>query len=281
MDSRQAKEILLSYRVVVDEAANPLEASALEQVHRDPELARWWERQQDIDNILSASLRAIEVPLLLERRILSARRNVEPIRWWKILAAPKLMAPIAAAVVVIVGVWSVQRQPTAFAAYRSEMVAAVSVPYEMDVEAHDFADLRRGFAASGWPSDYRVPWALRSTEVEGGLLQTWQGKKVSVLCLETERETGATIHGATEEGGASGTGHGANEEEDLYLWLFVANRSAFPDLSETDTALEKVRDLMTVAWAQGDKVYLLADDGDERSLRAFRQEGGERGRAIR
>jgi hypothetical protein len=106
---------------------------------------------------------------------------------------------------------------------------------------------------------------------------------VSVLCLETERETGATRHGATEGGGASGTGHGAteeggasgtgheaNEEEDLYLWLFVADRSAFPDLSETDTALEKVGDLMTVAWVEGDKVYLLADDGDERSLRAFR-----------
>jgi hypothetical protein len=258
--------------LVVDEAANPLVASALEQVHRDPELARWWERQQEVDNILSASLRAIEVPPLLERRILSARRNVEPIRWWKILAAPKLMASIAAAVFVIVGVgvWSVQRQPAAFAAYRSEMVAAVSVPYEMDVEAHNFADLRRGFAASAWPSDYRVPWALRSTEVEGGLLQTWQGKKISVLCLETERETGATRHEATEEGGASGTGHDANEEEDLYLWLFVADRSAFPDLSETDTALEKVGDLMTVAWVQGDKVYLLADDGDERSLRAFR-----------
>ncbi len=270
MDSHEAKEILLSVRVVVNEAANPLVASALEQVHRDPELARWWERQQEVDNILSASLRAIEVPPFLERRILSARRNVEPIRWWKILAAPKLMAAIAAAVVVIVGVWSVQLQPAAFAAYRSEMVAAVSVPYEMDVEAHDFADLRRGFAASGWPSDYRVPWALRSTEVEGGLLQTWQGKKVSVLCLETERETGATSHGATEAGGVSGTGHADDEEEDLYLWLFVADRSAFPDLSETDTALEKVGDLMTVAWAQGDKVYLLADDGDERSLRAFR-----------
>jgi len=272
MDSHEAKEILLSVRVVVDEAANPLVASALEQVHRDPELARWWERQQEVDNILSASLRAIEVPPFLERRILSARRNVEPSRWWKILAAPKLMAPIAAAaVVVIVGVWSVQRQqPAAFDAYRSEMVAAVSVPYEMDVEAHNFIELRRGFAASGWPSDYRVPWALRSTEVEGGLLQTWEGNEVSVLCLETERETSATSHGATEAGGVSGTGHGADEEEDLYLWLFVADRSAFPDLSEIDTAFEKVGDLMTVAWAQGDKVYLLADDGDERSLRAFR-----------
>ena len=271
MDSHEAKEILLSVRVVVDEAANPLVASALEQVHRDPELAHWWERQQEVDNILSASLRAIEVPPFLERRILSARRNVEPSRWWKILAAPKLMAPIAAAVVVIVGVWSVQRQqPAAFDAYRSEMVAAVSVPYEMDVEAHNFIELRRGFAASGWPSDYRVPWALRSTEVEGGLLQTWEGNEVSVLCLETERETSATSHGATEAGGVSGTGHGADEEEDLYLWLFVADRSAFPDLSEIDTAFEKVGDLMTVAWAQGDKVYLLADDGDERSLRAFR-----------
>ena len=270
MDSRKAKEILLSVRVVVDEAANPLVASALEQVHRDPELAHWWERQQEIDNIISASLRAIEVPPFLEQRILSARRNVEPIRWWQIFSTPKLMASVAAAVVVIVGVWSVQPQPAAFAAYRSEMVAAVSVPYEMDVEAHDFADLRRGFAALGWPSDYRVPWALRSTEVEGGLLQTWEGKKVSVLCLETERETGATSHGATEAGGVSGTGHEADEEEDLYLWLFVADRSAFPDLSETDTAFEKVGDLMTVAWAHGGKVYLLADDGDERSLRAFR-----------
>ena len=40
MDSHEAKEILLSVRVVVHEAANPLVASALEQVHRDPELAR-------------------------------------------------------------------------------------------------------------------------------------------------------------------------------------------------------------------------------------------------
>ncbi len=46
MDSHEAKEILLSVRVVVDEAADPIVARALEQVHRDSELARWWERQQ-------------------------------------------------------------------------------------------------------------------------------------------------------------------------------------------------------------------------------------------
>ncbi|NQZ95531.1 MAG: hypothetical protein HRU01_03385 [Myxococcales bacterium] len=277
MDKREAKEILSSVCRIRDEAADPLVAGALEQVRLDPELAHWWEQLQEADKILREKLQAIEIPPFLDRQILSAARDVEPSRWWKILAAPKLIAPFAAAAVVIVGLWSIQPQPAAFGAYRSEMVAAVSVPYEMDVEAHDFADLRRGFAEAGWPSDYRVSSALQATDVEGGLLRTWRGKKVSVLCLETERETGGTGHGAIEEKGTGDTGHGADHEEDLYLWLFVVDRSALPDLSETGTAIEKVDELMTVAWAQGKKAYLLVDDGDERSLRAFRQKAGERG----
>ncbi len=277
MDSREAKEVLSSVRLVRDEAADPLVARALEQARRDPELARWWERQREIDRILSEKLRTIEVPPFLESRILSAERTLTPIRWWKVLAGSKLIAPFVAAAVVIVGLWPIERQPTAFAAYRSEMVAAVSAPYDMDVGAEDFNGLRPGFAKSGWPSDYRVSSALQGIAVEGGLLRTWRGKKVSVLCLETERETGGTGHGAIEEKGTGDTGHGADHEEDLYLWLFVVDRSALPDLSETGTAIEKVDELMTVAWAQGKKAYLLVDDGDERSLRAFRQKAGERG----
>ncbi|MFP8882019.1 MAG: hypothetical protein VCE43_22365 [Myxococcota bacterium] len=256
MDSREAKRILSSVRLVENEALDPLVEQALEQVRSEPELARWWVRQQEADRILSAKLKGIEIPPSLEGRILSAMENVEPSRWWKILTGPKLIAPVAAAALVIVGMWSIQR-PAGFAAYRGEMVAAVSVPYEMDVEAHDFAGLRSSFAEKGWPSDYRVPAALQATEVEGGLLRMWQGEKVSVLCLEIEQETG-------------GTGHAADDEEDLYLWLFVVDRSVLPDLPETGTAFEKVGELMTVAWVQGDKAYLLADDGDERSLRAFR-----------
>jgi len=257
MDSREAKEVLSSVRLVRDEAADPLVARALEQARRDPELARWWERQREIDRILSEKLRTIEVPPFLESRILSAERTLTPIRWWKVLAGSKLIAPFVAAAVVIVGLWPIERQPTAFAAYRSEMVAAVSAPYDMDVGAEDFNGLRPGFAKSGWPSDYQVSSALQGIAVEGGLLRTWRGKKVSVLCLETERAMG-------------GTAPGASDEEDVYVWLFVMDRSVLPDLSATGTAYEKVGDLMTVAWTHGNTAYLLAADGDESSLRALR-----------
>ena len=299
MDSRKAKEILTPVRRSQDLAGDPLVARALEQVRRDPELADWWARQQKSDAILSRMLRAIEIPDNLEARSLSAQRSAqldhESSGWWKTFTIPRFAFPVATAVAVIVGLWSVQPRQADFAAYRSEMVAAVSVAYEMDIHAKDFDSLRRGFAKSGWPANYQLTSAVRTTDVEGGLLRTWRGEKVSVLCLEIENLGGsnhpaADVYGTKGEvggrglGAASGdgrlvdlVGQHANEEgkaefhaEDLYLWLFVVDRSIFLELTETGTAIEQVGDLMTVAWVQGDKAYLLADDGNDASLRAFR-----------
>jgi len=298
MDSRKAKEILTPVRQPLDLVGDPLVDRALEQVRRDPELADWWARQQEADAILSQMFRAIEIPDNLEARILSSQQPAQPIHessgWWKSFTIPRFAFPLATAAAVIVGLWSLQPRPADFAAYRSEMVAAVSVPYDMDIHAEDFDTLRQAFSKSGWPANYQLTSAVQTMDVEGGLLRTWRGEKVSVLCLEIENmwaDKHPTGGASGTEGGVGGSGlvasdgdrhthqagqhadedtHHVFHEEDLYLWLFVVDRSTFPELTETGTAIEQVGDLMTVAWVQGDKAYLLADDGNEESLRAFR-----------
>ena len=57
MNREQAKEILLTYRQGSDDTAHPEIAEALQLLDQDPELARWFEAQQRVDETIRTALR--------------------------------------------------------------------------------------------------------------------------------------------------------------------------------------------------------------------------------
>ncbi|TAK93426.1 MAG: hypothetical protein EPO07_18145 [Verrucomicrobia bacterium] len=54
------------------------------------------------------------------------------------------------------------------------------------------------------------------------------------------------------------------------LYLFVADRSTIPDAPTGNRLqVEQVNRLTTASWTVGEKVYVLAAEGDETFLRRF------------
>ena len=239
MDKHEAKEVLALFRPDTDEISSNV-SEALEVVRQDTELATWYEHYCELENAISASINSIPVPDDLRERICSNRPPMgRVIRW----SPPHVLARAAAVILIVgAGVWLLAaRQDRGFDGYRQRMVSLVADDYQLTVEVDSLEAIRQAFAAKAWPSDYTVPDGLKSVEVEGGNALRWRGRKVSMLCLETE--------------------------DDKYLWLFVAETSDVRDPPEAaPLEIMQVDRLMTAAWSDDDYVYLLAVEGDRAFL---------------
>ena len=240
MDKQEAKDILTLFRPNVDEATSRV-AEALEVVGRDVELAAWYENHCEFESRIRASINSIPVPVDLRDRICSNRPAAVTVIPWP---TSRLLARVAATVVICAAaVWLLEmRWDRGFDSYRERMVSLVADDYELSVEVESLEEVRQALASRNWPSDYVVPAGLKTVEVEGGNALRWRGRKVSMLCLETEDEK--------------------------YLWLFVARRSDVRNPPETSAPPEvlKVDRLMTATWSDDLYVYLLAVEGDRAFL---------------
>jgi hypothetical protein len=143
-----------------------------------------------------------------------------------------------AAAIVLLGfaiIWLKVTRQDAFLAYRTEMAQFVATDYLLDVHADNLDALRQVFAAKGWPADFVVPQELTKLRVEGGCLREWRGRRVSLLCLETDH--------------------------DGDVWLFVAGRPVTPDAPDTDVPLiQQIGRLSTAGWSAGNHTYLLVTE---------------------
>jgi len=244
MDSRQAKEILAMYRPGTDDATDPVFAEALALTKTDAELKRWFEQQCALDTVVRAKFKQIHVPSGLSARILAEHKIIRPIVWWKrpawVAAAAALFLALAATAFVL---WP--KPSTPLDAYRQKMVEIVTVDYRKTVDSHDFEQLRSLFAAKNWPTDYIVPERLKSVSLAGGGMLTWQGHKVSMLCFDQADKKG--------------------------LWLFVVDLAVVPvdPCVFKPTQFARVSPLTTVTWISGNKLYMLAGEGDRAFLQQF------------
>ena len=243
MDSQQAKEILLGYRPGIDDPSDPRIAEALRQLEHDPDLARWFEQLQRVDDAIRRQLRETPVPADLRQRILADQKIARPEFGWR---RPALLAVAAAVIVLgVLSVWVFQRSAGAgLGAYRVSMVRLVSSSYNNTfLKATSFDELRQVLAARQWPTDFIVPDRLQSVTVVGGGAVEWNGHKVALACMKEGR-------------------HG--------LWLFVIDKAALPDAPKAETPrIETVDGTPTAAWSRGGNAYLFTVQGDEAFLRKF------------
>jgi len=244
VDSRQAKEILLLYREGIDRPDDPEFAEALALASRDPVLATWLEQQRAVRSALRASFKQIAVPEGLKEQIVSERRA----RMTLAFKRKALLASAAAAVLLIATAVVILNRPPGedkhFSGFQSRMAGIVlrSYPQQMDLATNDLGQIHQYLVKQGQP-DYILPAALAKTAGTGCKLLTWQGKPVSMVCLNSGK-------------------NGKPRQPDLFL--FIINQTAVPDPSSVSPReLVQVSKLSLLSWKQNGNLYLLGALGPQ------------------
>ena len=249
MDSREAKEILALYRPGSIDAADAKMAEALEAAQRDPELAAWFEQQCVVFNTIRGKLREIPVPADLKRRIILEKPA--PRRMLHLPVSVKYLAAAAAivALIAIASSWFSTPVENKSDTFRHRMAAKAQRGYAMDFLADDQDKMRAEFLARKAPGDYILSANLKRLPGEGGAVFLFDNHPVQMLCLYD---------------GTDAQGH-KND-----LWVFITGKSSLPNAPlPGKTEIVPVGDLMTATWTAGDKVYLLAVNGDAKTLQKY------------
>ena len=70
----------------------------------------------------------------------------------------------------------------------------------------------------------------------------WHGHKVTLMCLEAK---------------------------DHDVWLFAVENAAMPDTPATAPVFARTGKITTASWADGERTYILATEGDEAELKSY------------
>jgi hypothetical protein len=236
MDRREARSILSLHRT--DEPVNDERfAQAKELAAIDPELARWWVADQEVDDAIATQLASVPVPAELKARVIShAEPQAAPQSRWRRSALFAAAAIVVLA--VLFGLWKRPFKPAAsLTDYRAEMVRFFNVWQPLDLETNNLTDINRFLAKSGAPSGFDIPQPLRDLEPIGCTKLRFRGEDVAVICFK--RGNGKVAH------------------------LFVINRKAIQGVGPSPTFANQAS-WATAAWVKGDCDYLLTVQGDQR-----------------
>lgn len=243
MNSDEARTILLACRPGTADEHDPDVRAALAAVQRDPQLAAWWREQQAVQAALRDRLRELPVPPELRARLL-AGPTVITVPWWRLTRVRALA--IAAALVALLALVFVRPpspEPESFADFRERMVRTVIREYRMDVTTPVEAEVRAFLRANQGHGDYRLPPAMRDVPVFGAGRLTWKGRPVSMICFA--RRPG------------------------VLMYLFVADRTVFPDGPAAGPDFAEVVQRATASWTDAGQVYVLASEAGAADLRSL------------
>jgi hypothetical protein len=243
MDKREAMELLRSYRPGTSDDQEPRIAEALEMARQDGELAKWFEGHRRFNAAMQSKLKEIPVPADLKERILLAEAE----RRGKIVRLRKVFLPLAAAAAVALiafGAWFFMLPRNKFADYRERVVKQSQRGYIMDKWSTNLAEIHTFLMANQCP-DYILPQPLARLPALGCASNVaWRDHKVSMVCLKDAKN------------------------RDLYL--FVMDRQNLDDPPEAGARdYAKILRLGTESWTDGDKVYILAGQGDQSELKRY------------
>jgi hypothetical protein len=242
VNSREAKNILAAHRPGRDSGHDAEIAEALEQVRRDPTLQQWWRQQQAFHSAMEQGFEQIPVPAGLRAQI-TARTKIIPLSLWQ---RPTTWAA-AAALVLLLGLsallWKPGTPEGSFQTFRSRMVRTVQRQYRMDMESADFARIRNFLDTNNAPADFVLPPNLAQLPPMGAGVLSFQGSRVSMVCLNS---------------GAQGT-----------LFLFIADGSGVKQPPTAAREFSRISKLETVSWTAGGKVYVLAGPGPREALQRY------------
>ena len=254
MTQQEAKRILSVYRPGTADDNDPYFAEGLAYVERQPGLRAWFENHCAVQRALRARFRQVSVPEGLKEQIISEHRSWVAHQRWR---RPAALVAVAAAIAMVIAVAALLLEPVApptdkadLATFCSRMGRAVLGQYTMSLETNDMHQIRAYLAQDHAPADYQLTKALNKTELIGCGVLGWQGKLVSMICFH------------------SGKPLASGEKTDI--WLFVVDRGAVLDAPTSGTPqIGKVNRLVTASWTQGQKLYMLAMNGDDATIRPY------------
>ena len=243
MTNEQAKLFLQAFRPGGQDVHDPLYVEALEQVRRDPDLARWFEAEQSLDAAIGEKFKEQPIPSDLQSKILAVE-SVRPLasQWRRTswLAAAALLALLA-----IAAFWLPSRPTSQFGAYRDSMTDFLSARFDhLDFKARDVTQLKQFLAQRGAPSDFVLPNGLSELPSYGCRVLTWDGHMVSLICF-----------------------HLAGNKQ---IHLFVIQGTKFAEAPPTSSfQFASSSGWTTASWQRGNTAYLLAGSGDRAYLQKY------------
>jgi hypothetical protein len=255
--TEEAKEILLPYRHGTSDADDPQVAEALALARQDQELARWLEAHCARQYVISEKLRRIAPPDGLIQQIIFENRSAQKQSVFE--RKPALTALVC--VLAILVCLFVATDPTEWwrkfqgpdnrlVAYQHSMARVALSTYGMGLATSDTNQIRAYLKQNDAPSDFALNASLKQTHMTGCAVEDWHGAKVSMLCFHSNP--------ANANAKASD------------LWLFVANRDLVSDLPDaTHPQLHRVDSLLIATWVDGDRIYMLARQGDLENMKKF------------
>lgn len=241
MDNQEARSLLSVHRST-ELAHDARLREAEERAKADPDLARWWQDEQELDRVIGAKLAGVAIPSELKTRVLERQYNTAVPRFpWR--RAALAIAAIIIALAVFFGSWRGPFRPAAsLADYRDEMVSFLKVTPSLELETNELSRIHAFLAKSGAPSDVNIPQSLRDLEPVGCRKLRFRGNDVALICFK--RGNGRVAH------------------------LLVVNRAAMRGLRDTPQYATE-GDWATAAWSEGDRGYLLAVQGDDSTAEKF------------
>ncbi len=245
MNEQEARLILQACPPDAAERSDPQLVEALQMAERSPELARWLAEEQAFDRAMSAHLAALPAPFGLKTRILA--QNAPPpssrvARWIFSLAGA---AALLFLLVQVVDFWRGGATPmsAALPSYASEMVSFVRLPPPLDMESSNLGTIKDWLAQNKKLSP-EVPTNLAALSPAGCRILSYREHKVTLVCFR--REKGGLAH------------------------LFVVDRSALPMVKPGDApSFVREGEWTTAIWAEGDRAYMIAVEGDEAAVRGY------------
>ena len=247
MTIHEAKALLLTARPGLAEEDEPRLRKAKALAEHDAGLREWLAQQRAFHDQARQRLRSIPVPVALREQILQRAEDAKMVRssptiWWRQPAFWRA----AAIVLLVLGLaawWTGNEGTPPIETFRSRMVSAVLRQYTMDIVTNDMTQVRAFLAAKQAPADYVLPDKLGRLPVSGAGILSWQGGKVSMVCLES-------------------AGQGT-------LFLFVVDAPAVRQRDSVTREFADVNRLATVTWTRSGRTYVLAGSGGRAELENY------------
>lgn len=233
MNDEQIKFLLGACRPGGCDASDPAVAEAFAAVDRDPKLRAWFEREQTFGGIMREKLREVTPPAALREAILAGARLGGRTPWWR---RPATLA-IAASIILLLALAPLAWRLTRPAASRSLPEFALNFAGRgfIGLQAHnsDVEKLKAWLAERHAPLPARIPTELAQLRGLGCRTVDFQGKNISVICFERDRE----------------------------YHLFIARREDFPALAAaSEPQFASRREWGAATWSDAEHHYVLVSD---------------------
>lgn len=196
MDNESAQIILSVYRPDGVDANDPLISEALEQARLDPELGRWFAKQQTFDSKMAHAVKSLQPPEHLKAAILVASQAAQKNRETEVRALrrrwakPAWMALAASVVLLLGGVvlfHATEPKPIPFASVTNRILQLRDqLPLALGAINTDPKELQRWLAAHRGPHDFDLPSGLAAKSSVGCQVFNIQGNKVSLICFQLD-----------------------------------------------------------------------------------------------